>query len=634
MSQLIYSIKDVFGQNLQGYQKYYIPSYQRGYKWSMPQIQALLLDIERFEHGGDDERFYCIQNITLVEDKDGNFNVVDGQQRLTTSFLLLVYLGEKELVKGKISYQIRASSNIFLERLCEEDAFLLKVRELIDEYTLEETSKAFGRFLDEFSKDYDHQDIFFMFQALHCVHAYFKKKPDTVRKYFTEKFLHHVKLITNKIKNTDEQSLFSNLNTGMVALDGADLVRAILITRVARATMLDYDSSSIQDILQLHEKRVRIGLKLDELMAWWSQESVQTYFGYFSKGKIQVGSKVAFDRQKHPINLLYQLWASKAGDQALSLSLFEGIELIPSNIYDELINLHRTLKDWYEDREIYHLLGYWAVQCQSNKREDIFSSAYQLWEGGSSRVDFTHAIKKQIQTSLFGELLEEGRDILEEFQDNFNDWLKLIEVVEGESKVIVNWYGMDKLPKLLILLDVIHLSKVESQGLAFLPPPYFRAHQEDKEHIYPQTPSRIKDFKNGSWDYESLQQYWNKLKEDFSLKRALPITKEKWNNALDVEKEALLQELHRELHKHTPINTLGNLVLLERSTNRGIGNNYYLDKRHTVLKSSKKGKYIRPHTLQVFVKEEDKEQLNNWVSSDIQRNAQHIAQTLRSFFSE
>ena len=47
--------------------------------------------------------FYCLQNITLVENEDGNYNVVDGQQRLTTLALLLSHLNESELVEVILS---------------------------------------------------------------------------------------------------------------------------------------------------------------------------------------------------------------------------------------------------------------------------------------------------------------------------------------------------------------------------------------------------------------------------------------------------------------------------------------------------------------------------------------------------
>ena len=116
MAELIYSVKSVFQDYLYNGQLYNIPEYQRGYKWTEQQVEQLLKDTHEFETGGDNDLFYCLQNITLVE-KDGNFNVVDGQQRLTTLTLLLSYFNEFTLVENKINYSVRETSNKFLQQI-------------------------------------------------------------------------------------------------------------------------------------------------------------------------------------------------------------------------------------------------------------------------------------------------------------------------------------------------------------------------------------------------------------------------------------------------------------------------------------------------------------------------------------
>ena len=84
-----------------------IPAYQRGYRWTEQQVTDLLNDV--YEFNDSDNGFYCLQPLVLVqrvEDtlkrikeeaqslKDvetllrGKWEVIDGQQRLTTLFLL------------------------------------------------------------------------------------------------------------------------------------------------------------------------------------------------------------------------------------------------------------------------------------------------------------------------------------------------------------------------------------------------------------------------------------------------------------------------------------------------------------------------------------------------------------------
>ena len=113
--ELIYSVNDIFAKYLVGNEKFTIPAYQRGYKWKTNDIEQLLNDINAFQTHVDDDVFYCLQNITLVR-ADSSYNVVDGQQRLTTLALMLSYLGETELIKGKLQYNIRKETQQFLEK--------------------------------------------------------------------------------------------------------------------------------------------------------------------------------------------------------------------------------------------------------------------------------------------------------------------------------------------------------------------------------------------------------------------------------------------------------------------------------------------------------------------------------------
>ena len=73
--------------------KFIIPKYQRGYRWQERQVEDLLDDILKFELEKDN--FYCLQPLVVKKDKcNEKFIVLDGQQRLTTIFLILKFLGE------------------------------------------------------------------------------------------------------------------------------------------------------------------------------------------------------------------------------------------------------------------------------------------------------------------------------------------------------------------------------------------------------------------------------------------------------------------------------------------------------------------------------------------------------------
>ena len=110
------SVKELLGM------KFIIPSYQRGYRWTELQIGNLLQDIYGFNKGVDGD-FYCLQPLVVKErEKEtledikkaksieevktilkGEWVVIDGQQRLTTIYLILKALGNDE--KPTLKYE-------------------------------------------------------------------------------------------------------------------------------------------------------------------------------------------------------------------------------------------------------------------------------------------------------------------------------------------------------------------------------------------------------------------------------------------------------------------------------------------------------------------------------------------------
>lgn len=113
---------------------FFIPAYQRGYRWTTRQVEDLLDDIAEFINNGA-KGIYCIQPLVVVERKDGDvierikqaddldtikkllkgmWEVVDGQQRLTTIKLILYGLGMSSYT---IEYETRKGSADYLEKL-------------------------------------------------------------------------------------------------------------------------------------------------------------------------------------------------------------------------------------------------------------------------------------------------------------------------------------------------------------------------------------------------------------------------------------------------------------------------------------------------------------------------------------
>ena len=83
--------------------RYRIPAYQRGYRWEPQQVSQLLEDIRDFtqRENPQPKEFYCLQPLVLRRNYDGAFEVVDGQQRLTTLLLILRHFNDRLAVRYK-----------------------------------------------------------------------------------------------------------------------------------------------------------------------------------------------------------------------------------------------------------------------------------------------------------------------------------------------------------------------------------------------------------------------------------------------------------------------------------------------------------------------------------------------------
>lgn len=582
MNELIHNVESVFSSGkgnvlTDNFQKYYIPLYQRGYKWTKNQIEKLLTDINNFEI--QPGKFYCVQNITLVPNLARNcYNVVDGQQRLTTMTLLLAALESYDLVKNKLIFpdnSIRKYTNIFIQDY------------IVNNKELEETWDSFI----SIDPNFDHQDIFHLYDGFQVIKNWIDEYISD-RDAFRKKLLNDVKFICNIIEGEKEEKIFGNLNSKRIYLDGADLVRAIIITRVTKESAKD---ETIKNVVRINERRVRIGWELDSINQWWNQPEVKDYFKPFIQ--LDTVGDIHFDLEQYPINQLISLYASSKQWTALSL---EEIELLENTsvFYNELQSLHFTLVDWYQHKEIYHYLGFLFHQSNS---ENSFYDILEYWKTKcSTKLEFSQYLLAQIKDEIFG---EEDLDI----------------VFKSEQ----NWYSDNRLVPILLLLDIIEALKENRNRLhvnAFL------KKENDIEHIYPQNPKSEKD-KKGYVKY-LIQAKPEMLSDDrISNKNIDHLSEESLNEIIDVFSDKV------------KINSIGNLVLLYYRLNRSLQNKSYAYKRKRVLDHYNEGNYIQPHTLKVFSRYfQDGDTVNNdsmfWTQTDVEENETTIKRTIQKFFTE
>jgi len=589
MSNLVHTINHIFDSR-DGYLKsvgkeiYHIPEYQRGYKWSYEEVNKLLKDIESFIENNKiiGDKFYCLQNITLVPNLNGkSLNVVDGQQRLTTLVILLSRLGSLNLVSNKIEYAVRESTHKFLT------TFVTKQSVNNQEIDFNIDWKIFA----ESNAEYDHQDIYYIYTTVKTIDKWFAEKDEEYKANFRNGLLNHVKLIVNKVDSDKEEKVFGNLNSKRIPLDGADLVRAILITRVANEE--SEKVGDIKNIVRVNERRVRIGWELDEMNAWWSKDEVKGYFKTFIKNKSE--GDISFNVESYPINNLFLLFSEQRGKSSLTLDLIEE-QKSALGLYKELIKLHHTLKDWYQDREIYHYLGYLFGQTKMT-----FNLALEKWRAAENRIAFKKALKDEICVSIYVKV-----------------------PICKTHKQTENWYKDNKLVKVLLVLDIISSLPKERAKLPYLA---FTKSNNDIEHIFPQNPEEVKEKK----EYiEFLNKYILKKEPHFDLSNFE-------ENKDELEYQNRMGAFIDNAISGIDINSIGNLVLLYSSLNRSLGRIPYTKKRGRVIDFFNKGNFIQPHTFQVFARyfsdgKSESYDLEHWTKNDIEANKRAVYNSILLFF--
>ena len=156
--------------------KFFVPSYQRGYRWSKSEVVRLLEDVYNLLGGNGsgsnlmrDAKNYCLQPIVVKKKSDDEFELIDGQQRLTTLFLIYKHMNYQP--NFSLDYETRPDSKNFLSNI---DAAL----------------------------ENDNIDFWFMSQAYESIKAWFDKKISddstnlrTVSRNLENLFAYNVKVI-------------------------------------------------------------------------------------------------------------------------------------------------------------------------------------------------------------------------------------------------------------------------------------------------------------------------------------------------------------------------------------------------------------------------------------------------------
>lgn len=439
---------------LDGKHKFFIPSYQRGYRWDDENVTDLLEDILRFvskdKIAGQENLSYFLQPLvvksTTIRDNGGNeeevWEVLDGQQRLTTLYLILEYLGAKNVYS--ITYQREG-------KIEAED---ISPMSSADNYYLWEARNTIRQWFGNLSSEKRRNEF---------KYALTESEEDTDRQV---KFIWYETHDSESIKSIQT---FNRLNKGQVKLTGAELIKALFVLDGHNAEELVMTWNDIEKKLEDNEfwnfisnndicYQTRIDLIFDFITQNtdgkrdYAYRKFQNLYDYCHSTK----------KEKVELDIL---WSNYNGtkDTALPVASMQ-------DAWREVKKVYNLLVSWYEDDMLFHYVGFLAQmgvrphvihnQLLQAKRE---SDHRERW----SEEDVRLKLRQWIMTFF----TERGRYKEISEIDNFN--------YESNSELI---------RRLLLLFNVEVCLNTHNQRFSFNK---YRAEAWDIEHIDSQNESAL-----------------------------------------------------------------------------------------------------------------------------------------------
>lgn len=564
---------------------FYLPNYQRGYRWTSEEIKLLLDDI--YESNGNP---YCLQPI-VVKKKDERFELIDGQQRLTTIYLICKFmeakLGDLYEPSFKLEYETRKESANFLGNI-------------------------------DLSLRNQNIDYYFIASAYEYIEDYFTEKTQGDRRemaaYLTrlnEYFISSVSVIWYEVDSTEDGiELFERLNIGKIPLTSSELVKALFLKDSAKDKM-----SGRQEEVSLQWDMIEQELRNP------------SFWGFLSNT----------DGKQNPtrIDLILDLMVDESGNDREKYRTFfyfdrqikaltettSGNPLL--EIWSRIYHVFLTLREWYTNHDFYHKIGYLITIGIPLKK------IYTIWQNNGgiplAKDIFLVELDKMISESIG---IKDKEELLSLSYDN----------------------RKDKLQKVLTLFNV-ETERLMDEGKRRFP---FDKHKDSKwslEHIHAQNAESLKKNKDIlAWleshiaILKSSEGYIFEANDELIEKMEILIEQlhsdkdpgnvlERFN---EIQKEVIIIFTPKEdaVKENEYSHHLANMALLDVSQNAALSNSVFDVKRHRVINYDREGRYIPVCTKHVFFKYYTKESpsLFFWGESDRRDYVEAIDEKISPYY--
>lgn len=582
---------------------FFIPAYQRGYRWSSRQVEDLLEDIMEFARKKSrteltKKEFYCLQPV-VVKRENNEYRVIDGQQRLTTLFIILKYCEDARKILYSnntklysIKYETRST-----EKSADSNDFL-------------ETIKKLEMFIDENSKilnNTENIDFYYMSNTYITVKNWFENQDNNIGQFLdviltTDIILeddknidmaNNVRVIWYEIENTEnntndeEINVFTRLNIGKIPLTNAELIKALFLIKI------DKNNTNKKILLSSQWDDIEYKLQDDEFFSFIHSDSKN----YDNKYPTRIEYIFELIAKKETI----QIPNLQQNDEKKSYYIFNSIlsnEEKAIEYWDKVKAIFRIFSELHNDNIYYHLVGYLIHNDYEIKKIiDAFED--------KTKGDFESFLRREIKN--------------------------IIKLPKKEIHQLTYKDDYTTVTKMLFLFNVVTTMKI---GYSRYP---FHLHQKEQwslEHIHAQNSDDIKNLEDRKTLISSQLNY---IKEKNLKSKAEDLLKK--TKIDDEEFSTIQKEIFAEYSDDKDsieIHTLDNLALLSGKVNSSLNSSIFPEKRDKIKMRDKEGLFIPICTKNVFLKyySDDVKESLTWNKEDRDAYLEEIIKELEPYLGE
>lgn len=577
---------------------FWIPTYQRGYRWSTTQIQDLLEDLYEFSSSkGSDDDYYCLQPV-IVKKRGDEWELVDGQQRLTALWLIsaLYYCSNRDDVDDLERQQYR----LVYEKKEHFTGVFEEINDFVEDGSMRKIEEHF-EYLKR--KSIDARSLYDSMVFISKFKTGGKTAKGVLGKIFDE--INNIKVIWYELAaDEDPIRTFTNINANKIELTNAELIKAILLHANSNENTMQNMAVQWEEIEKglnssvfwnfvVNEKKRSYVTRIDFLFEIWCANHGHNV------------SNVPAD--KHPVFRFVNDYLTKGNKERNA-----------EELWTEIKEIYETLSDWYNDYFYYHTIGLLII-LSDHSGVDQIKKLYEVYSK-TTKPEFRKEILKQIISHYFGSSCAKPFSKVDEqlIHNDLND---------------LGYSDTGNVKNVLLLYNIAMLVNANNTYELF-PFDLYKAETWDIEHINPQTPPTATEGEQLAWlsSYEQLISSGAIEGASEEDRANILFAIKDFRNRPDKDFLAIANMVNDFL-SISDNNSISNLVLLDSATNRGYKNACFAEKRKKIIeverKSANDEKYIPVGTKWVFLKGfERANQLVVWSATDMQDYLCDIAKNI------